>query len=132
MRDGTGRSSIVSRRGRYVNRRLLLSSSLRLRNQDPTDRGDLASSSSRDDAGRDGQVSSPEGDDTAIVGCSCLHLSAWRTRTRPIDGDLASSSSRDDAGRDGTVKYRLPKGTIRQSSVVLVFISRRGERGPGR
>src|SRR5258706_11015970 len=126
MRDGTGRSSIVSRRGRYVNRRLFLSSSLGVENEDPTDRGDLASSSSRDDAGRDGtvkyrlpkgtirqswvilpsflrlknedladrrglrivlferrcgtgrdgQVSSPEGDDTSIVGCSCLHLSA--------------------------------------------------------
>src|SRR5260221_462999 len=84
-RCGTGRSSIVSRRGRYVNRRLFLSSSLGVENEDPADRG-----------------------------------------------DLASSSSRDDAGRDGTVKYRLPKGTIRQSSVVFVFISRGGERGPGR
>src|SRR5258706_536166 len=75
-RCGTGRSSIVSRRGRYVNRGLFLSSSLRLRNQDPTDRGDLASSSSRDDAGRDGQVSSPERGDTSSGGCSCLHRSA--------------------------------------------------------
>src|SRR5260221_8881592 len=56
-RCGTGRSSIVSRRGRYVNRRLFLSSSLRLRNQDPADRGDLASSSSRDDAGPSSIVS---------------------------------------------------------------------------
>src|SRR5260221_443426 len=133
-RCGTGPSSIVSGRGRYVNRRLFLSSSLGVENEDPADRRGLriVLFERRCGTGRDGQVSSPEGDDTSIVGCSCLHLSAWRTRTRPIDGDFASSSSRDDAGRDGTVKYRLPKGTIRQSSVVLVFISRRGERGPGR
>src|SRR5258706_7131080 len=83
-RCGTGRSSIVSRRGRYVNRRLFLSSSLGVENEDPADRRGLR---------------------------------------------IVLFERRCGTGR--AVKYRLPKGTIRQSWVVLVFISKLREPGPG-
>src|SRR5260221_13380811 len=108
MRDGTGRSNIVSRRGRYVNRRLFLSSSLGVENEDPADRRGLriVLFERRCGTGRDGQVSSPEGDDTSIVGCSCLHLSAWGTRTRPIEGGLASAFWEKMRGGDVESKYR--------------------------